>query len=76
MWIPCFAYNEENEIKFLRGTSYVTTDENYLPSEGWTIPEALKNVTGVWVNTNSYDLSNNTTNLPDILYIIQNGTSL
>ena len=60
VWIPRFAFESANttNIEFLRGTSYVTTSENYLPSSGWTIPEPLKNVTGIWVKVNSVDADN------------------
>lgn len=52
VWIPRFAYEENNttNIEFLRGTSNVTTSENYLPETGWIIPEPLKDVTGVWAH--------------------------
>lgn len=52
VWIPRFAYEEDNttNIEFLRGTSNVTTSENYLPETGWIIPEPLKDVTGVWAH--------------------------
>ena len=76
VWIPRFAYNEDNKIEFLRGSSYVTTSEDYLPSSGWEIPEPLKNVTGLWIDTSTYDLSNKPGNVLDIVYIVENGTAL
>ena len=74
VWIPRFAYNEDNEIEFLRGTSHITTKDIYLSQEGWTVPDLFLNVTGVWIDTTSYNLAGNTSGLPDILYILQNGT--
>lgn len=67
VWIPRFAYETSNttNIEFLRGTSYVTTSENYLPETGWTIPEPLKNVTGVWVKVSNAPIAN--LNIIDIL---------
>ena len=74
VWIPRFAYNEDNEIEFLRGTSYITTKDMYLPQNGWTVPDKFLNVTGVWIDTTTYNLAGNTNGLPEILYILQNGT--
>lgn len=73
VWIPRFAYEEDNttNIEFLRGTSNVTSSENYLPETGWTIPEPLKNVTGVWVKVSNAPIAN-----LDIIDILNNADIL
>lgn len=74
VWIPRFAYETEStpkNIVFLRGTSLVTTSENYLPETGWTIPEPLKNVTGVWVKVSNAPIAN-----LDIIDILNNADIL
>ena len=76
VWIPRFAYEEDDptNIEFLRGTSNVTTSETYLPEEGWIIPDALKDVTGVWINISSPALTANQAGL-DIIDIFANANA-
>lgn len=61
LWIPRFCYNPEDatEIKFLKGTTNVSTDNTNIP-EGWTIPPTFTadgNKTGVWIEISPTDIS-------------------
>lgn len=60
VWIPRFAFEnaDTTNIEFLRGTSLVTTSENYLPETGWTIPNVFKDVIGIWVKVSSTTADN------------------
>ena len=54
LWIPRFAYDSNNNIKFIKGNSKVSTDNIYISDE-WTIHNKFKDngeeLTGVWVQT-------------------------
>ena len=62
VWVPRYAYkNSEDvpvELKFLRSTTQVSYDDTKLKTEGvsqeeiWEIPNAMDNVTGIWVEKN------------------------
>lgn len=55
VWLPRFAYkldeaNKLKELQFLRGTSNVGTNGEYIDSTKWIIPTVFTNAkTGVWV---------------------------
>lgn len=57
VWVPRFAYDSENNIEFLRGTTDITTSGGYRDSN-WTIPTKFtkdgQDLTGVWVKVGSY----------------------
>lgn len=41
VWVPRFVYNEKNDIKFIKGTSNITTDNIYVDSK-WEVHEKFK----------------------------------
>lgn len=79
VWIPRFAYeeNEEgNNIKFLKGTTNISTEGQYIDTEttGYKILDKFKNddgnkVTGVWVKYTQEEPPN------DLINTISNATN-
>ena len=61
VWIPRFAYNKDDssQIKFIKGNSNVATDNTYLDSENWIVPDVFtKNNnerTGIWIRKSRLD---------------------
>lgn len=62
VWIPRFAYDNSNNIKFIKGISNVATDNTYIDST-WNIHEKFKQgeeeLTGIWIQsdkTNNLDM--------------------
>lgn len=59
VWIPRFAYDTNNNIKFIKGNSNIATDDTYIDKEKWTVSEKFKStqdgteLTGVWVRVDS-----------------------
>lgn len=59
VWIPRFAHDVNNNIKFVKGNSNIATDNTYIDEEKWTIPEKFTSIhdgtefTGLWVRVNS-----------------------
>ncbi len=55
VWIPRFSYNpnDKEDIRFLKGTSNIATDNTYI-DDTWPINEKFTNngteLTGVWIN--------------------------
>ena len=57
LWIPRFAYDENNNIKFVKGNSNITTDNTYIDNT-WTIHNKFTTsegieLTGLWVTVSS-----------------------
>lgn len=52
VWIPRFAYNSNNDIKFIKGNSNIATDNTYI-GDGWTIHSKFTDneteLTGIWI---------------------------
>lgn len=52
VWIPRFAYNSNNDIKFIKGNSNIATDNTYIGEE-WTIHSKFTDneteLTGIWI---------------------------
>ncbi len=58
VWIPRFVYNNSGEIKYIKGTSNVATDDTYIDDENWTLDSNFtsqdgKSLTGIWVEVTS-----------------------
>lgn len=54
LWIPRFVYNSDNQIKFVKGNSRITTDETYIGDDWTTHSKFTDNgteLTGIWVET-------------------------
>ena len=61
VWVPRFAYNTNNNIKYIKGNSNIATDNTYI-DDTWTIHDKFKTdddveLTGIWV---SVDYKNQT----------------
>lgn len=57
VWIPRFAYDENNNIKFVKGNSNIATDNTYIDNT-WTIHNKFTTsegieLTGLWVSVSS-----------------------
>ena len=61
VWIPRFAYNnsESSQITYVKGNSNIATDNSYLDSGDWIIPDVFtKNgveLTGIWIKKTNLD---------------------
>lgn len=74
VWIPRFAYDKSGNIKFIKGTSNVTTDNKYI-DKNWTVHKNFNQegteVTGIWISVaasneqglNMLDLLNDSTRI-------------
>ena len=54
LWIPRFVYDSNNEIKYVKGNSKITTDETYIGDDWTTHSKFTDNgteLTGIWVET-------------------------
>ena len=59
IWIPRYAYDSEDNIKFSRGNSTIATDETFLDDETWTVPDKFGvNDTGIWVEITASNQNN------------------
>ena len=57
VWIPRLAYNEDSNIKYIKGNSNIATDNTYI-DDTWTIHDKFKTdddvkLTGIWVSVDS-----------------------
>ena len=57
VWIPRFAYDANNNIKYIKGNSNIATDNTYIDNT-WTIHDKFMTednvkLTGIWVSVNS-----------------------
>lgn len=87
VWIPRFAYNKDDssQIKYIKGNSNIATDNTYIDSENWIVPNAFtKNdneFTGIWIRKTRLDeyfeeaseqIENMDEDIQKIQYIITN----
>lgn len=61
VWVPRFAIDNNNKIKFIKGNSNIATDNTYIDKENWTVSEKFTSIqdgtelTGLWVKVDSME---------------------
>lgn len=61
IWIPRFAYNKDDssQIKYIKGNSNIATDNSYLDSQNWVVPNSFtknnQELTGIWIRKSNLD---------------------